>query len=332
MSKSSTRTAPPSQSKFSFFNSNINKWQTKLYELLQEYKSYIPECDNFDRCEYIITTKYDAIRGWKKRDRADILLSFNDKETTIYKKSLEDFEEKLLKLKNTKIEEYRNKYSREEKEEEITELTKNKLKKILNEYKLYNPEEYSNCKTFERCKFLLDSRYEALTGFKIKDLKIDKINLDIFKNEMEIIKNAKIEEYKNKYSREEEKDSIIKINRWKDKIIELIYNFTISTIKCDTIEECNEIIDVINDILYSFIIRPNTMTEIISEKTSSSKDIYNYRRYRIFIKYLNDYKTKLDDNDLLNPEYIKSSEELKQILEKTKLFKNDFCINKFLSS
>jgi hypothetical protein len=135
-----------------------------------------------------------------------------------------------------------------------------------------------------------------------------------------------------KIKEEKEEDSIIKINRWKDKIIELIYNFTISTIKCDTIEECNEIIDVINDILYSFIIRPNTMTEIISEKTSSSKDIYNYRRYRIFIKYLNDYKTKLYDNDLLNPEYIKSSEELKQILEKTKLFKNDFCINKFLSS
>lgn len=126
-----------------------------------------------------------------------------------------------------------------------------------------------------------------------------------------------------------EEDSIIKINRWKDKIIELIYNFTISTIKCDTIEECNEIIDVINDIIYSFIIRPNTMTEIISEKTTSSKNIYNYRRYRIYIKYLTDYKTILNENDLLNSEYIKSSEELKQILETTKLFKNDYCINKF---
>ena len=128
---------------------------------------------------------------------------------------------------------------------------------------------------------------------------------------------------------EKEEDSIIKINRWKDKIIELIYNFTISTIKCDTIEECNEIIDVINDIIYSFIIRPNTMTEIISEKTTSSKNIYNYRRYRIYIKYLTDYKTILNENDLLNYEYIKSSEELKQILETTKLFKNDYCINKF---
>jgi hypothetical protein len=128
---------------------------------------------------------------------------------------------------------------------------------------------------------------------------------------------------------EKEEDSIIKINRWKDKIIELIYNFTISTIKCDTIEECNEIIDVINDIIYSFIIRPNTMTEIISEKTTSSKNIYNYRRYRIYIKYLTDYKTILNENDLLNSEYIKSSEELKQILETTKLFKNDYCINKF---
>ena len=128
---------------------------------------------------------------------------------------------------------------------------------------------------------------------------------------------------------EKEEDSRIKINRWKDKIIELIYNFTISTIKCDTIEECNEIIDVINDIIYSFIIRPNTMTEIISEKTTSSKNIYNYRRYRIYIKYLTDYKTILNENDLLNYEYIKSSEELKQILETTKLFKNDYCINKF---
>jgi hypothetical protein len=39
-----------------------------------------------------------------------------------------------------------------------------------------------------------------------------------------------------------EEESIIKINKWKDKIVELIYNFTISEITCNTFDECIHII------------------------------------------------------------------------------------------
>ena len=41
-----------------------------------------------------------------------------------------------------------------------------------------------------------------------------------------------------------EEESIIKINKWKDKIVELIYNFTISEITCNTFDECIETIRV----------------------------------------------------------------------------------------
>ncbi len=308
---------------FSLLPSNIYRWQAELGKLLKEYESYIPECDNLARCEHIITTRYDAIRGWKKRDNADILLNSNDKLKSTYNKSLQDFEEKLFKLKEEKIEEYRNKYSKEEelKGEELKEQHPI-LIKYLNEYKLYEPE----CDNLDRCEYIINTRFEALIGFLIRGLAIDKRNLDIYLNKMKKIKNEKIEEYRNKYSKEEE--IIIKINRWKDKIIELIVKFTKSKIECDTIKECNEIIEIINDIIHSFIIRPNTMTEIIPESYSTSKNIYNYRKYRIFNKYLKDYKIKLNENDLINSEFINSQKEFIEILKITTAKKIDDCKNK----
>jgi hypothetical protein len=129
------------------------------------------------------------------------------------------------------------------------------------------------------------------------------------------IKDEKIEKYKNKFT---------KINIWKDKIIELIYNFTISEIKYNTNDECKEIINFIADIINSFIIKPNTMIENIH---NSKENIYNYRKYKIFNKYLYYYNTKLNDNDLSNPEFITSQNELKQILQQTKVKKIDDCIN-----
>jgi hypothetical protein len=64
----------------SFSQSNINKWQVALNKLLKEYESiYIPEDYNLEQCLLLIETGYDSIRGWKKRDNADILLNSNDK-------------------------------------------------------------------------------------------------------------------------------------------------------------------------------------------------------------------------------------------------------------
>lgn len=128
-----------------------------------------------------------------------------------------------------------------------------------------------------------------------------------------------------------EEESIIKINKWKDKIVELIYNFTISEIRCNTFDECIEIINIIYDIIKTFIIRPNTMIEKIPETYNSLKNIYNYRRYRIFNKYLKDYNIILNDSELLNSEFIKASEELIEILNKTQIYKNEYCIDKFSS-
>lgn len=60
---------------------------------------------------------------------------------------------------------------------------------------------------------------------------------------------------------------------------------------------------------------------------NSKENIYNYRKYKIFNKYLYYYNTKLNDNDLSNPEFITSQNELKQILQQTKVKKIDDCIN-----
>lgn len=62
-----------------------------------------------------------------------------------------------------------------------------------------------------------------------------------------------------------------KINIWKDKIIELIYNFTIFEIKYSTTDKCKEIINFIEDIINEFITQPNTMIEYIPKSYNSKK-------------------------------------------------------------
>ena len=74
-----------------------------------------------------------------------------------------------------------------------------KIQELLNEYRLYDPEKENGCDTFERCEYLLNTRFDALLGFRIKDLKLNSIILDNFKKELLELKKLKIEEYRNKY-------------------------------------------------------------------------------------------------------------------------------------
>ena len=74
-----------------------------------------------------------------------------------------------------------------------------KIEKLLNEYRLYDPEKENGCDTFERCEYLLNTRFDALLGFRIKDLNLTTIILDNFKKELLELKKLKIEEYRNKY-------------------------------------------------------------------------------------------------------------------------------------
>ena len=74
-----------------------------------------------------------------------------------------------------------------------------KIEKLLNEYRLYDPEKENGCVTFERCEYLLNTRFDALLGFRIKDLNLTTIILDNFKKELLELKKLKIEEYRNKY-------------------------------------------------------------------------------------------------------------------------------------
>jgi|694.fasta_scaffold05006_2 hypothetical protein len=74
-----------------------------------------------------------------------------------------------------------------------------KIAELLNEYRLYDPEKENGCDTFERCEYLLNSRFDALLGFRIKDLKLNSRTLNNFRKELFELKELKIEEYRNKY-------------------------------------------------------------------------------------------------------------------------------------
>ena len=73
------------------------------------------------------------------------------------------------------------------------------LTELLEEYRLYDPENENGCNTFEKCKFLLDSRFDALIGFRIRSLKINSRTLYNYKKELLELKELKIEQYRNKY-------------------------------------------------------------------------------------------------------------------------------------
>lgn len=64
----------------------------------------------------------------------------------------------------------RQAYIKEMKKQKLEELP-SKIEELLNEYRLYNPEKENGCDTFERCEYLLNSRFDALLGFRIKRLK-----------------------------------------------------------------------------------------------------------------------------------------------------------------
>ena len=99
----------------------------------------------------------------------------------------------------------RQAYLKEMKKQKLEEFvlsSQSKIEELLNEYRLYDPEKENGCDTFERCEYLLNSRFDALLGFRIKDLKLNSRTLNYLKKELLELKKLKIEEYRTKFDSE----------------------------------------------------------------------------------------------------------------------------------
>lgn len=123
----------------------------------------------------------------------------------------------------------------------------------------------------------------------------------------------------------------IKINKWNDKILEFITEFTLyNPSKSKNLDECNEKINIIIDIINSFVERPNTMVYDKLPIIKDKNDKYNIEKNKIYKSFLEDYKNILEDSDLEHPLYKKLYEDNKKILTVLQNMKLDDCKNTFL--
>ena len=126
-------------------------------------------------------------------------------------------------------------------------------------------------------------------------------------------------------------DSESKINKWNDKIKELISELTLyEPTSCKKLDECIDKITTIIDIIYSFIERPNTMVYDKLPIIEFRNDKYNIQKNKIYKSFLKDYKINLDDTDLQHPLYKQLNKDYKKILKTLQKIKLDDCKNTFL--
>ena len=126
-------------------------------------------------------------------------------------------------------------------------------------------------------------------------------------------------------------DSESKINKWNDKIKELISELTLyEPTSCKNLDECIDKITTIIDIIYSFIERPNTMVYDKLPIIEIRNDKYNIQKNKIYKSFLKDYKINLDDTDLQHPLYKQLNKDNKKILTVLQNMKLDDCKNTFL--
>ena len=182
-----------------------------------------------------------------------------------------------------------------------------KIEALLNEYRLYDPEKENGCDTFERCEYLLNSRFDALLGFRIKDLHVSSTHLNNFRINLLELKELKIEEYRNKYLRKQEIPEMSEIPNW---MVEWINNIDILYNEFERYEPYNEnncrnlevCINLLNS-RYRAIIewKKAKYADILIDKSKKTNPIYKYysdkfEKDLVELKELKieEYRTKFD--------------------------------------
>ena len=182
-----------------------------------------------------------------------------------------------------------------------------KIEALLNEYRLYDPEKENGCDTFERCEYLLNSRFNALLGFRIKDLQVSSTHLNNFRINLLELKELKIEEYRNKYLRKQEIPEMSEIPIWMNEWInniDILYNEferyePYHENNCRNLEIC---INLLNS-RYRAIIewKKAKYADILIDKSNKTNPIYKYysdkfEKDLLELKELKieEYRTKFD--------------------------------------
>jgi len=198
-------------------------------------------------------------------------------------------------------------------------MSSQKINELLEEYRLYNPEEYIQCESFERCKYLLESRFNALITHRIRNLKLNS-RLAYFKSRLEDIKADKIQFYRNKYLEEDKpvlKD--IEVPEWMAKWVNITE---------ELLNDFDEYIPYIHTgpktlERYEELINSNYRAILewkLDKHTNETLNDY-YKDNKIYKKYLDNFKEKLLEkrNEKIEEYRIKfTNKEMIKELEKVK--------------
>lgn len=301
----------------------MNGWIINIDKLYNEFETYEPyqenDCRTFERCKFLLNSRYRSIIEWKKAKYADILIEQSNKKNLIYKYYSDKFEKDLEILKELKIEEYRTKFDSESHIEIDIHPTSNPsqeykiIDKAAQKYLEESIKEHTKIRREEEYRRLQEQEYEE-TKKKIKEQLHSLVEMPsrLFGRLMS--------------SSSKKLDINEKINIWSDKIIEMISDLSAwKSNKCENLDECIEKITIIIDIINSFVERPNTM--INQELPKNNK--YNIQKNKIYENFLYNYKITFTDKELEHPEYLKLFEDYKKIIIVLQNMKLDDCKNTF---
>ena len=275
----------------------------------------------FERCKFLLNSRYRSIIEWKKAKYADILIEQSNKKNPIYKYYSDKFEKDLLELKELKIEKYRTKFDSEsESHIEFANIEPDRIvynDKGAQKYLEESIKEHTKIRREEEYRRLQQQEYEE-TKKKIKEQLHSLVEMPsrlIGRLMSSSSKKLDINE---------------KINIWSDKIIEMISDLSVwKPQKCENLDECIEKITIIIDIINSFVERPNTMINQEFSISSHTNNNYNIQKNKIYENFLYDYKITFTDKELEHPEYLKLLEDYSKILIVLQNMKLDDCKNTF---
>lgn len=294
----------------------------EILTLIDEFKLYEPESETYDEYKRLICCRVSSI-----------IFKIQKKEGLI---NLLYYNKLLIKLRDLKLEKYKDKLPKGQKK--ITDFykpIKNKSSSIpatiSTSISTSHPELKKRDIYAER--YLEKSTREHKERQRIqqehRELRktIDERNKQIRK--LFNMPSSLLQRLTTSLKKQEKPE--IKINKWNDKILEFITEFTLyNPSKSKNLHECNEKINIIIDIINSFVERPNTMVYDKLPIIKDKNDKYNIEKNKIYKSFLEDYKNILDDSDLEHPLYKKLYEDNKKILTVLQNMKLDDCKNTFL--
>jgi hypothetical protein len=283
-----------------------------MLKIINLFKLYEPECDTYDECKRLIIKKYIYLI-YKLQLLKPHYDSYNS-----FRKDLSPNLRLLGEIKDLKLEEYKIKFSGQRM---ITDYFKSSSRPSTRPSSQYNLEQHK-----EDIKQLKEQqRLEQEQHRKI----IEERNKNI--SEVFTIPSRLLRSLTTSSKKYEILDSESKINKWNDKIKELISELTLyEPTSCKNLDECIDKITTIIDIIYSFIERPNTMVYDKLPIIEFRNDKYNIQKNKIYKSFLKDYKINLDDTDLQHPLYKQLNKDNKKILKTLQKIKLDDCKNTFL--